>query len=115
MPVSILGWLLLTSTFPSAPLDTRPSGILDKLPFQGGRRPIAKANDNPFIQDLLDNDLNLRFVGTALTEVCKSKRWRSGLIFSCDPAEGGIGNIRNIILNCVRYAIEAGGECDHIV
>lgn len=113
VPASLFGWYLLTTALSSSSLDTTPSAIFHTSPFRGGSRPSTKPTENSFIKQLLDNDLNPQFVGTALTEVCKSKRWKSGLIFSCDPAEGGIGNIRNIILNCVRYAIEAGGKCMH--
>jgi hypothetical protein len=42
--------------------------------------------------------------------MCLDKNWTAGLVFTCDKSFGGLGNIRNSILNCVRYAIEAGGE-----
>ncbi|KAK8089004.1 hypothetical protein PG997_003965 [Apiospora hydei] len=33
-----------------------------------------------------------------------------GLVFQCDNNSGGPGNIRNYILTCIRYAIEAGAS-----
>lgn len=49
------------------------------------------------------------FVAWPLARVCsENKRWTPGLIFICDNNSGGIGNIRNFILTCLRYAIEAG-------
>ncbi|KAL3423530.1 hypothetical protein PVAG01_05277 [Phlyctema vagabunda] len=32
-----------------------------------------------------------------------------GLVFSCNRANGGIGNVRNQLLGCIKYAMEAGG------
>lgn len=48
------------------------------------------------------------FVGWPLARVCSETSWTDGLVFICDNNSGGIGNIRNYILTCVRYAIEAG-------
>jgi hypothetical protein len=49
------------------------------------------------------------FISWPLERVCKeSTTWTSGIVFVCDNNSGGIGNIRNYILTCVRYAIEAG-------
>lgn len=53
------------------------------------------------IDDPLDN--------TPLWELCNGKQWRKGLIFDCPRPAGGVGNVRNKVLTCVRYAIEAGG------
>ncbi|KUJ23921.1 uncharacterized protein LY89DRAFT_662702 [Mollisia scopiformis] len=46
----------------------------------------------------------------AMRDMCSSVEWNSSLIFTCDNNHGGIGHIRNSILNCVRYAIGAGGS-----
>ncbi|KAL1880147.1 hypothetical protein Daus18300_001510 [Diaporthe australafricana] len=49
------------------------------------------------------------FIAWPLARVCsENKRWTTGLVFICDNNSGGIGNIRNFILTCLRYAIEAG-------
>ncbi|KAI3322020.1 hypothetical protein HD806DRAFT_500774 [Xylariaceae sp. AK1471] len=42
------------------------------------------------------------------TEQVESHSLVPGLVFLCDNNSGGPGNIRNYILTCVRYAIEAG-------
>lgn len=42
--------------------------------------------------------------------VCASTKWNESLVFTCDNNHGGIGHVRNSILNCVRYAIGAGGS-----
>ncbi|KAK0704567.1 hypothetical protein B0H67DRAFT_557343 [Lasiosphaeris hirsuta] len=48
------------------------------------------------------------FIGWPLERACKETDWTPGIVFVCDNNSGGIGNIRNYILTCVRYAIEAG-------
>ncbi|KAI0974301.1 hypothetical protein F4678DRAFT_422190 [Xylaria arbuscula] len=42
------------------------------------------------------------------TEQVASNALVPGLVFLCDNNSGGPGNIRNYILTCIRYAIEAG-------
>jgi hypothetical protein len=54
------------------------------------------------------NDFYGKFVDWPLARVCKETQYQPGLIYVCDNNTGGIGNIRNFILTCVRYAIEAG-------
>ena len=76
-------------------------GQVDSSPFQSPptRQPVdlSKA-DSPFI-------------GWPLQRVCEeTTTWTTGLVFVCDNNSGGIGNIRNYILTCVRYAIEAGAR-----
>jgi hypothetical protein len=97
-------YLLSTSSLPTRvnPLDTTPSTL-----FHGATS--ANVKKDTFVSQLVTHSLNPKFDGTALAELCSSKEFNDGLIFRCDPAEGGIGNVRNIILNCLRYAIEAGG------
>ncbi|KAK1981538.1 hypothetical protein LZ30DRAFT_749989 [Colletotrichum cereale] len=49
-----------------------------------------------------------------LRSVCNDQEWDSNtdteVVFTCDNSIGEIGDIRNSILNCVRYAILAGGS-----
>ncbi|KAH6612314.1 hypothetical protein B0J18DRAFT_80939 [Chaetomium sp. MPI-SDFR-AT-0129] len=49
------------------------------------------------------------FISWPLQRVChESTTWTPGVVFVCDNNSGGIGNIRNYILTCIRYAIDAG-------
>jgi hypothetical protein len=49
------------------------------------------------------------FISWPLERVCKeSTTWTPGVVFVCDNNSGGVGNIRNYILTCFRYAIDAG-------
>ncbi|TVY29868.1 hypothetical protein LHYA1_G001747 [Lachnellula hyalina] len=46
----------------------------------------------------------------AIKSICDDVEWNSTLVFTCDNSYGGVGNIRNSVLNCVRYAISAGAS-----
>ena len=45
-----------------------------------------------------------------IAAVCATTAWIPGLIFTCNHSNGGIGNVRNMILTCIRYAIDAGAS-----
>jgi hypothetical protein len=68
-----------------------------------------------FIETASTTEIDGPFDNTTLVELCKSRTWTPGLIFKCESPAGGIANVRNIILNCVRYAIEAGGKPDDLL
>jgi hypothetical protein len=44
----------------------------------------------------------------AIQEICRTTEWNSSVLFTCDNNYGGIGHVRNSILNCVRFAIAGG-------
>lgn len=49
------------------------------------------------------------FVSWPLARLCAEvPHWTPNLTFICDNNSGGIGNIRNFLLTCIRYAIAAG-------
>ncbi|GKT41934.1 uncharacterized protein ColSpa_02115 [Colletotrichum spaethianum] len=61
-----------------------------------------------FIKDFLEREVDGPFEGAAIESLCASKKWTPGLLMSCDEAAGGIGEVRNAHLHCIRFAIEAG-------
>lgn len=78
-----------------------------------GSSPSRPDPPSPHIDDKnTETDLSkpdAPFIAWPLARVCaETTRWTPGLIFVCDNNSGGIGNIRNFILTCLRYAIEAG-------
>lgn len=62
-----------------------------------------------FINDFLENEIDGDFDGLGIDRLCESKQWIPGLIMSCDPAPGGVGEVRNAQLTCIRVAMEIGG------
>ncbi|KAI1334488.1 hypothetical protein F5Y15DRAFT_409686 [Xylariaceae sp. FL0016] len=54
------------------------------------------------------SDPEAPFVGWPLQRLCSETTWVEGLAYICDNNSGGIGNIRNYIQTCLRYALEAG-------
>jgi len=53
------------------------------------------------VEGLLDPD--------PIRKKCDETNFQEGLVWHCAAVVGGIGNVANMLLNCVRYAIEAGG------
>ncbi|KAL2271993.1 hypothetical protein VTJ83DRAFT_1364 [Remersonia thermophila] len=70
------------------------------------RTPLAPVAPQPAV-DLSHADSP--FIPWPLARACsETTAWNPSIVFLCDNNSGGIGNIRNYILTCVRYAIEAG-------
>ncbi|POS71964.1 hypothetical protein DHEL01_v209643 [Diaporthe helianthi] len=44
----------------------------------------------------------------SIKSVCRTTQWNESLVFTCNESFGGIGNIRNSLLLCVRFAMQAG-------
>jgi len=61
-----------------------------------------------FIKDFLEHEIDGQFNGTAIANLCASKEWVPGLLMSCDEVAGGVGEVRNAHLHCIRFSIEAG-------
>lgn len=114
LPISIIifasAYLLTSSRYTSLP---SPSWAK-----QQSQNPITIQDDPEtkaaFIKEASVWEIDGPFNNTALQNLCLSKKWIQGLHFKCAPAFGGVGNVRNIVLTCVRYAIEAGGEITRI-
>ncbi|KAH7410646.1 hypothetical protein BKA64DRAFT_638309 [Cadophora sp. MPI-SDFR-AT-0126] len=43
-----------------------------------------------------------------IAEMCDEQKWDDSVVFECQNLIGGIGNLRQEILHCIRYAIDAG-------
>lgn len=50
------------------------------------------------------------FIAWPLARVCAEATATTAAVFVCDNNSGGIGNIRNFVLTCLRYAIAAGAR-----
>ncbi|ROW11361.1 hypothetical protein VMCG_01255 [Cytospora schulzeri] len=66
-----------------------------------------------FVDDFLENEIDGRFDGRELAKLCRSKKWHPenrAVILSCQPMPGGIGEVKNGHLHCIRFAIEIGAQ-----
>lgn len=61
---------------------------------------IAAVLRNP-VEGLLDP--------APIRAMCDATKFQDGLVWHCELVNGGVGNVGNMWLNCLRYAIEAGG------
>jgi len=68
-----------------------------------------RSEKSVFINDFLQNEIDGDFDGSGIDRLCESKQWIPGLIMSCDAAPGGVGEVRNAQLHCIRIAMEVGG------
>jgi hypothetical protein len=62
-----------------------------------------------FINTATQSAIDGPFNNSAIKNLCASKNWTEGLIAQCGTPQGGVSNVRNVFLNCLRYAMEAGG------
>lgn len=71
------------------------------------RSPVPELSQQQLIEttDLFDEPF---LDSPAIKNICKNTEWNPKLLFTCNRSGGGVGNLRNSILNCVRYAISAG-------
>jgi hypothetical protein len=69
---------------------------------------------NTFIEKAISTGAGDLIDEVVIKTLCLNRTWTENVIFECRaPQDGGFGPvaIRNVVLNCVRYAIEAGGGC----
>lgn len=87
----------------AASSSSRPAAGISKPPASSG------GLGHPLPSDIDLSDPDAPFIGWPLRRACDEvEEWQEGVTFVCDNNFGGVGNVRNFILTCVRYAIEAG-------
>lgn len=83
------------------------------IPFDGAARiqKLTALGDEPVRPATSPNPTSIQPLGQeAINAVCNQTAWNESLVFTCNESYGGIGNIRNSVLHCVRYAIQAGAS-----
>ena len=64
-----------------------------------------------FIAKILETEVDGPFNAKPLQDLCARTEWQEGLVMSCKATRGGgMANIRNVFVDCVRFVIEAGGK-----
>lgn len=106
---ALLLFVIATSTILYFSVYSRESVLRTPTPELDQHVPAKGIDKKSFIQAILDNEIDGKFDPKPIQKVCASKKWNPDLIFICGTPQGGIGNVRNVVLTCVRYAIEAGG------
>lgn len=104
--LAISGILFLVAMYHSEPSFAEEVILPEEIAVQKG---VDINQKGQFVQAILDNEIDGDFDPKAFRKLCASKKWNEQLIFVCGAPQGGLGNIRNVFLTCVRYAIEAGG------
>lgn len=72
---------------------------------------VELSKKDVFVQQVLQTDIDGPYNIQPLQEFCGSSErvYQPGLIVKCEPPSGGFGNIKNMFLNFIRFAFEAGG------
>ncbi|TVY78176.1 hypothetical protein LSUE1_G007122 [Lachnellula suecica] len=68
-----------------------------------------------FVKQMLEEEIDGPYNLEPLAALCRNKEQAPGLIIKCKAVPGGMGNVRNMMLNCYRFAIEAGGLSSGII
>ncbi|KAI3401689.1 hypothetical protein diail_9353 [Diaporthe ilicicola] len=66
-----------------------------------------------FVSDLLENEVDGSFEGAELARLCATRRWYpedKAIVLTCAPMPGGVGEVKNGHLHCIRFAIEVGAQ-----
>ncbi|KAH8766701.1 hypothetical protein F5883DRAFT_77003 [Diaporthe sp. PMI_573] len=74
--------------------------VLPSLQGGGGQPPEDIKHDDLFHIPSVNEE--------SIKSVCRATQWNESLVFTCNESFGGIGNIRNSVLLCVRFAMQAG-------
>ncbi|OAA64224.1 hypothetical protein SPI_02871 [Niveomyces insectorum RCEF 264] len=70
-----------------------------------------RSEKDVFVDEFLRNDVEgAAFNGTGIGDLCASKTWTKGLVLTCEAVPGGVADVKNGVLNCIRIAIEMGAE-----
>jgi hypothetical protein len=88
------------------------STISIKRPALGLGLSRTDISRDQFIAAVLREPVEGLFDPDPIHKKCDETKFKEGLVWHCATIVGGIGNIANMWLNCVRYAIEAGGTFD---
>lgn len=66
----------------------------------------------PTLSPVVDFDQGIKLEGSGIADVCAQTRWNVDRILWCDDisVNDGFGDVRNAVLHCLRYSIEAGAH-----
>lgn len=74
-----------------------------------------KSTKRYFVETAMNTCIDDPWDYKPIIDLCKNTKWRKGLTFICGPPQGGVGNLRNVVVNCIRYAIEGGGKYQSLI
>ena len=81
-------------------------------PYGGAEASVAiePAASGDFVSQWLDVHTVEPFNPSAIASYCNRTEWHPNLVFNLDNANGGIGNVRDNILDFIFFALEAGAS-----
>ncbi|EPE02836.1 alternative oxidase [Ophiostoma piceae UAMH 11346] len=82
--------------------------ILGGIFYRNGPVQPSPVPNEDFIAAVLRSPVEGLLDPEPIQYMCAASKLQDGLVWHCDTVVGGIGNVGNMWLNCMRYAIEAG-------
>jgi hypothetical protein len=109
--ILVINSLFFESSFINfSPFKSRPAGDGESRGSEPPPSSSLSSDPHSLLFNIRDYNFDGEYVSWPLKRVCEETEWVPGLTFVCDNNSGGIGNIRNFILTCIRYAIDAGAS-----
>ncbi|KAH7346260.1 hypothetical protein BKA65DRAFT_477475 [Rhexocercosporidium sp. MPI-PUGE-AT-0058] len=69
---------------------------------------IERWSKEDFITQAMSSAIQDDFDYGYIADMCDEQEWDDSIVFECQNLIGGIGNLRQEVLHCIRYAIDAG-------
>lgn len=75
----------------------------------------ASTQKRNFVETAMNTSIDDPWDYQPITNLCASTTWREGLTFICGAPDGGVGNLKNTLVSCIRWAIQGGGNSKSVV
>jgi hypothetical protein len=103
LPLLLVIWIA-TYLLPAS----QSTSLLDSCLFRDGKKHAPTMEE--FIRQEMNHEIDGPYNLEPLTKLCRTRDCHLGLIVKCLATPGGMGNVRNMILNCIRFTLEGGGS-----
>jgi len=108
--ISISYYALQQSADPSTKVYDIIDGVISSISTTTDTDTLNTKAKTVWIEKSLQSEIDGIFDGTAIKAMCSKKRWDHRAVVSCGRIQGGVGNVRNVILTCLRFTMEAGAD-----
>ncbi|KAL3417477.1 hypothetical protein PVAG01_10487 [Phlyctema vagabunda] len=108
-----IAWLWILIGIPNQPFkgDGRNLILETKVQSEDLLQSVTLVEDlyrDNFIKAVSDSNWRT-FDPAPIQEICSRQKWKHDLVFRCGNVEGGWGNLHNMMLFCIRFAMMSGG------
>ncbi|KAH8602693.1 hypothetical protein B0O99DRAFT_531841 [Bisporella sp. PMI_857] len=87
--------------------DSQPEFLINGGLSDSTSENISLSRDD-FVAAAVESAIENDFDDSPIRELCDATVWDRSVVFYCHGVIGGVGNIKQELLHCLRYAIDAG-------